>query len=288
MWQASQPPPVLPRTAEFLGRRVPVPSKEKSGHPQVARLVTVTELADRLADSHYGTYSIPLIRRHPMIRMRRIWQAIVNEAAQRGYETRVHEEGHGARLSATLVVVIGKDQYRVDLHGDTTTPLRLSIPGDDPRSSPHAEEWTNACGGPIEQRLGEVFTRIEQRAERAIERRDENLRRDEERHQQWNAAMGYAHAAYAEDHRSATIAQRIADIGYAQDIRGYCEALRARAADLPDPRSAEVLAWAQWAAQYAVSIDVRQTGAGMPATPDPKPEELKPYLGPWSPYGPYR
>jgi phosphatidylserine/phosphatidylglycerophosphate/cardiolipin synthase-like enzyme len=40
-----------------------------------------------------------------------------------------------------------------------------------------------------------------------------------------------------------------------------------------------MLAWARWAAQYADSIDVRQTGDGMPAIPDPKPEELKPYQG---------
>src|SRR5436305_664332 len=72
------PKPVLPRTAEFLGRVVPVPSKVTNPHPVVEKLVDGLFVPDRLI---YGPDSWRVPRRgYPLVKMRRIWQAIITEA----------------------------------------------------------------------------------------------------------------------------------------------------------------------------------------------------------------
>jgi hypothetical protein len=85
------PKPVLPRTAEFLGRVVPVPSKVTNPHPLVEKLVEGLDLPDRMI---YGPdYSWRAPRRgYPLAKMRRIWQAIINEAEFRGYSVHFDRE----------------------------------------------------------------------------------------------------------------------------------------------------------------------------------------------------
>jgi hypothetical protein len=56
-----------------------------------------------------------------------------------------------------------------------------------------------------------VFTTIERRAERAIEQRAEQERRDAERRWQWKSVMAEATKRYEEDQRREAIAGRIAD-----------------------------------------------------------------------------
>ena len=82
------------------------------------------------------------------------------------------------------------------------------------------------------------------------------------------------------------IAGRIADAGYADDVRAYAHALLVRAAELDSPRGG-ALAWAAWARKYADGIDPRRLQAGMPTIPAPQPDQLKPYLRGFSPDGPY-
>ena len=283
--RAWAPPPVVPR-AEFAGRRVPVPSKVPKPHPLVEELTAAVERPDQLWRAKYGPYTSLAARRRPIVRMRRIWQALVTEAAFREYSVRVEQERRSYYDTGWLAVEIGQDSYRIGLDADSTRPLQLRLP-DDTQRRRHDDTWADADGTSIEARLGEVFTKIEQRAELAIARRAEEERRAVERRRSWEVAMADAKRRFAEDHRRQVIAQRLADVEYADDIRAYGRALRKRAADLPTERAAGVRLWADWAERHADRIDPREAKAGMPMPVDPGPEQLKPYLRGLSPYGPY-
>ncbi|GIH11212.1 hypothetical protein Rhe02_92790 [Rhizocola hellebori] len=77
------PPRPRPRTEEFRGRVVPVPSVSKKVHPIVDELTEALDRPERI-QYQYRPYLIPK-NQHPRQRMRQIWQAIVDEALFRGY-----------------------------------------------------------------------------------------------------------------------------------------------------------------------------------------------------------
>jgi hypothetical protein len=48
----------------------------------------------------------------------------------------------------------------------------------------------------------------------------------------------------------------------------------------------EMLAWAKWITDYTEALDPLTSIPRMPDVPEPTPEDLKPFLGKLSPYGP--
>ena len=70
-------------------------------------------------------------------------------------------------------------------------------------------------------------------------------------------------------------------------ILSYCDALDALGLNEAEPvRAAELDSWSRWAREYAAARDPLNRLSLVPRDPDPRPEELAPFLGPWSPYGP--
>jgi hypothetical protein len=68
----SPPPPVVPRTAEFVGRTVPVPSRVSKPHPLLAQLESALDWPQQSKQDRWGGYPPPSPQR-PLQRMRRIW-----------------------------------------------------------------------------------------------------------------------------------------------------------------------------------------------------------------------
>lgn len=70
-------------------------------------------------------------------------------------------------------------------------------------------------------------------------------------------------------------------------VRAYCEALGAH---LLGPGSAgdedSQRQWLDWVRRYVEDLDPSLNPHGMPTTPEFGPEDLKPFLGKWSPHGP--
>src|SRR4029077_20433799 len=101
----------------------------------------------------------PPRRRHPLVTMRRIWQAIINEAEFRGYSVHYQRErdnyDHGK-----LVVRIGEDDFPLALFGDRGTPLTLRIRERHPHRRRGYDGWTDTDDDPLHKKLGEVFTHI--------------------------------------------------------------------------------------------------------------------------------
>ncbi|MFD8472293.1 hypothetical protein ACFV2E_09590 [Streptomyces globisporus] len=48
----------------------------------------------------------------------------------------------------------------------------------------------------------------------------------------------------------------------------------------------EAAAWIDWAAARVERLDLLNTPPRLPDIPEPRPDDLKPFLGRWSPYGP--
>ena len=95
--------------------------------------------------------------------------------------------------------------------------------------------------------------------------------------------MQRAREQFAEDQRAACLRDQVNAWRFAADIRSFCSA--ARRAD--GGRSEETEAWLLWAMGYAHAIDPL-SGAPpvMPQSREPSPDELRPYLRGWNPYGP--
>ena len=142
--------------------------------------------------------------------------------------------------------------------------------------------WGDRKRWSLEDRLPQVLRELETLADEAEQRRLERLREEEERQRAWEAAMATAKERALEAYRVKLLRQRTASWSEAEDIRAYCNAVegRHREALLTEPEAAR---WVDFAREYA---DRLQRLPRMPADPELGPEDLKPYLGGWSPYGP--
>jgi hypothetical protein len=94
--------------------------------------------------------------------------------------------------------------------------------------------------------------------------------------------MERAREHYAEDQRAAFIRDQVAAWGLAADIRSFCSAAT-RALGSP---SEEAETWLRWAIHYADDIDPLSSALVVPQIREPSPDELRPYLHGWNPYGP--
>jgi hypothetical protein len=71
----------------------------------------------------------------------------------------------------------------------------------------------------------------------------------------------------------------------AQHIDEYLGVLCARIAELPQDEAEPAAAWLEWCEAYSEALDPLNKRLAMPAVPDPRPEDLQPFLRGFSPYG---
>jgi hypothetical protein len=275
--QWSPPPPVVPRTAEFVGRTVPVRSQVSKPHPLLEQLESALDWPQQSRQDRWGGYPSPSPQR-PLQRMRRIWQAIISEALFRGYSVEFAHNRRDAYDRGQLIIEIGQDQFPLDLYGDRTTPLRLRITEPQPQRRRDYDIWTDSPERPLQAALGEVFTHIEQRAELLIARREQERQQQREWQRRRDRAEAEARKQFAEDHRRAALSRRLDAVRVADDAGAYAAALSAAAESLEPARADSVRAWADWAAAYAIRTDPRLTPAGAPTPPRPTWGDLRPYL----------
>jgi hypothetical protein len=242
----------------------------------VDQLVDALDHPDRMI--YRGESYLMPNRRRPVQRLRRVWQAIITEAEFRGYQVTFRHYPRDHFDHGQLVVHIDRDEFPIELHGERGAPLRLTIKEVHPSRRRSYDSWTDTPERPLHTQLGEVFTHIERWAETLIEQRDRQHRQEAERHRASLEAA--ARREFAEDHRRNVIAARIGDVQFIGDARGYSAALEAAAARLPADRAGEVRAWVAWIGEHIAQIDPRIILAGMPTTPRPHRDELRPYLPP--------
>ncbi|OIJ96669.1 hypothetical protein BIV25_17065 [Streptomyces sp. MUSC 14] len=163
-------------------------------------------------------------------------------------------------------------------------------------------QWSDTKRGrTLEKQIGTVFKDLEARAEasrqarRAWEeeqkKREEQRKREEvEKRAKWEKAMRNARAKAQDAHRERTFRDGLERWHVAEDIRAFCAALEKSAAADSDPVQAERLTqWIRWGRMRAEEIDPTRGSDGFGTEEfdtDPAPEDLRPFLGKWSPHRP--
>lgn len=151
------------------------------------------------------------------------------------------------------------------------------------RNTYRTHRWADRRSWRLEDKVGEVLWEIEVRsAESKIAPQAAEVEASQ-REGLWQAAMREAEADLIEHRRGEAVRKQAAAWADAERIRDYCSAMTDR---YPDAQG--TLEWAAWAQAFVDSTDPL---ASAPATPQPgdiTPEDLRPFLRGWNPYGPDR
>lgn len=144
-------------------------------------------------------------------------------------------------------------------------------------------KWGDRRSWTLEEKLPEVLREIELRAVEVEERRSEAERLAAERKLQWEVAMEEAKRRWFEAYRGQVLAKQAEAWRNAENVRAYVDAMAESVA------SKEAEEWVAWSRSYAETVDPLRDGVRPPEPPDSVPlQDLKPFLGGWSPYGPER
>jgi hypothetical protein len=286
--------------SDFVARR-PVPSvtATRSYHPVVAAYRDNRD-DHRVSKEHLQRAALVL-------------QALAAEADRRGYgvalPSAVKLRQSGSRsvdVNGQLAIVIGENVFGIAVSelagkGGSRMPyqpnmrlpawqrarkfsfvptgrLELSITNWSPaqRRSNFKDTRTVA----IETFLSDVMFEIEVQALEADAEHTEVARKAADRQSRWEHAMATAKASLHESRRVEVLRSQLAREAEATAVRGYVAAARANHAG---SHSAE---WLDWAAGYADKIDPLGKPLLMPSDLPFAADDLKPFLGGWSPYGP--
>lgn len=98
--------------------------------------------------------------------------------------------------------------------------------------------------------------------------------------------MASARRHFQEDQRSTALKAQVDAWEQAARIRSYCDALDKVNADDPQPGE-QLREWIAWSRRHADHLDPTERLDNLiPEEVEPRREDLRPYLGRWSPYGP--
>ncbi|HEV2373566.1 MAG TPA: hypothetical protein VGS19_15505 [Streptosporangiaceae bacterium] len=288
------PPNKRVRSSETLA--VPVASRLRSPHPVVARL-----------RDDGGRLVMPAARR---CRCLLILQALAAEAERRGHTVtdepvpehrkiaaytsmgRYHPS-HYTRREGEIRVGIGEFSYVVTLSEEnpqSSDPERsqrlvIEVPY---RTQGRQYRWADRKTSKVEERLGTLLQELETRAVEDTQHKIDEEQAKADRHRRWKRAMAEAHRLAYEEHNAAALRDQAKRWRETQDITGYCEALAERLEREPpdSPHIQQAQEWLSWARARAIAIDPLRSLPTAPEHPELTPEDLKPYLKGWSPYGP--
>jgi len=162
--------------------------------------------------------------------------------------------------------------------------LRMVLSGGQPH---RASEWADSAERPLEEQLPEIVQEIGLRGEAAERRRLADLEAERQKRLRWEAAMAQAREEYAEAYRIRELESQEAAWRRANHLGEYLDAARAHAGSLPPgPEKAQADAWIDWATRHVAQLQPMAQRLRLPAIPEPRPDDLKPFLRGQSPYGP--
>ncbi|MEU4730784.1 hypothetical protein [Streptomyces sp. NPDC023588] len=152
----------------------------------------------------------------------------------------------------------------------------------------HGSQWVDTPERPLEDQLSEIVHEIGLRGEAAERKRLADLEQARQKHLRWEAAMAEARDQYAEDYRLRQLDSLEAAWRRATRLGDYLEAARAHVATLPpglERTAAEE--WMLWATEHVARAHPMFQQLRLPEIPEPRADDLKPFLRGWSPYGAY-
>jgi hypothetical protein len=163
--------------------------------------------------------------------------------------------------------------------------------------------WTDDKRTTLEKRLSRIIRDVEvevaadEEARQAAARAHQEYlaaeqRKAEEQRRQWQAALDQARPQAAEALRRQAFRAAYDAWTSASEIRGFCDALEAAASADDDPSIVDNRThWIAWGRAAADRIDPTRDDADLAAKPfaiTPGPDDLRPYIGDWSPHEPRR
>lgn len=163
--------------------------------------------------------------------------------------------------------------------------LRFDLSGG---HSHHGSEWVDSMERLLEEQLSEIVHEIGLRGEAAERKRLADLEQARQKHLRWEAAMAEARDQYAEDYRARQLESQEAAWRRATRLGDYLEAARAHVATLPPgPERTAAEEWMLWATEHVARAHPMFRQLRFPEIPEPRADDLKPFLRGWSPYGAY-
>ncbi|MHB1987485.1 MAG: hypothetical protein ACYCSF_05815 [Acidimicrobiales bacterium] len=149
----------------------------------------------------------------------------------------------------------GKLQLRDD-HGGYGPPLATD-----------RQRWT------VEERLPQLFAKLEEKAEIAEARRVEAELQRQKEQEAWEADLARAEVRLLEHHRVGWLTTQLDAYRMARDAREFVAAsMLSRELDREEQE------WLDWVAAYAEQIDPLHRALDPPPAPEPTSENLRPFL----------
>lgn len=162
--------------------------------------------------------------------------------------------------------------------------LRFVLSGGQPH---RASEWADTPGRTLEDQLAEIAHEVTLRGEAAERKRQDEIEAARQKRIRWETAMEEARIQYAEAYRVQHLEAQEGAWRHAAGLAEYISALRLHAETLPTgPARDEAETWITWAESHVQHLNPFNGSPLLPAVPEPRPEDLKPFLRGWSPYGP--
>ncbi|MGK5729555.1 hypothetical protein [Streptomyces sp. URMC 124] len=151
-----------------------------------------------------------------------------------------------------------------------------------------ASEWADTPERPLEDQLAEVVQEVDLRGEAAERKRLADLEAAKHQRLRWEAAMQQARTEYAEAYRVKHLEAQEEAWRRAAGLAEYLSAVRLQVEGLPSGQvRADAEAWIAWADAHVKRLNPLTTPPRLPTVPEPRTEDLKPFLHGWSPYGPH-
>ncbi|GAA2341130.1 hypothetical protein [Dactylosporangium salmoneum] len=172
--------------------------------------------------------------------------------------------------------------------------LVLEVPDERPFLG-RRHRWADRQRWRLEDRLGHVLAELEHRTAAQAQAKEAAKRAAAARRRDWEQAMASARAAYTDAYEERAVREQVDAWHRAQAARAYAAALAAAVDALPAgtgtagsaPPGAAWTAWVDRVLRYADRVDPLVPAPQLPQQPPPPgPEQLRPFLDGWSPYGP--
>ncbi|WP_254710576.1 hypothetical protein [Streptomyces lunaelactis] len=162
--------------------------------------------------------------------------------------------------------------------------LRIILSGGQPH---RASEWADTADRTLEDQLAEIVQEVDLRGEAAERKRLADLEAAQQKRLRWEAAMQQARIAYAESYRVKHLEAQAEAWRDATSLSEYLSAIRLQTEKLPAGQTKDdAETWTRWADAHLQRLNPVNTPPRLPKIPEPRPEDLKPFLHGWSPYGP--
>lgn len=149
-----------------------------------------------------------------------------------------------------------------------------------------ADRWADNEEHRLEEDLAQILEEIRLRHMRLVRQRKQEQQRQQQRRQHWEAAREQAIAKYRQQFLIKAMESQAERWAQASRLRQYAQAVRDQGKLWDGDERVSAVEWAAQIEERAAKIDPLPRAGRFPKIPAPKPEDLGPFMGSWSDYGP--